>query len=41
MPDNLYLAIAESVSTLGFYAQWYILLPRLLRRWKNRRDKAA
>ena len=41
MPDNLYLAIAASVSTLGFYAQWYILLPRLLRRWKNRRDKAA
>ena len=41
MPDNLYLAIAASVSTLGFYAQWYILLPRLLRRWKNCRDKAA
>ena len=41
MPDNLYLAIAASVSTLGFYAQWYILLPRLLRRWKNRRGKAA
>jgi len=40
-PNNLYLAVVALLSTLGFYVQWYILLPRLLRRWKNWRNKAA
>ena len=40
-PNNLYLAVVALLSTLGFYVQWYILLPRLLHRWKNWRNKAA
>ena len=40
-PNNLYLAVVALLSTLGFYVQWYILLPRLLCRWKNWRNKAA
>ena len=41
LSDNLYLAVQALLATLGFYLQWYVVLPRLFRRWKRRRDKAA
>ena len=39
--DNFYLAAVALLCTLCFYLQWYVVLPRLFRRWKQQRGKAA
>ncbi len=39
--DNFYLVAVALLCTLCFYLQWYVVLPRLFRRWKQQRGKAA